>query len=72
MSLTKPTTAEAISQVAAALHRIAAAIEQLGTNGANTNMGALELLSLSTKEGMSGIAEAIKYGKANPDAAPWE
>ncbi len=43
-----------------ALNRIASALQSLGVGNAATSMGAIELLSLSVKEGLSGLISAIE------------
>jgi hypothetical protein len=42
---------------------ISAAARHLGTGNAATDMGAIEALSVSVKEGMQAIADAVREGR---------
>ncbi len=45
--------------IAEAINGLARAIDRLGTNGAASPMGAIEVLSVEIKEGFSLLASAI-------------
>lgn len=47
-------------ELTAALKSISYALHQLGTGNAATQMGAIEVLAVSIKEGCADIADAIR------------
>ena len=51
--------ADALNNISASLDAVARALDKLGTAGAGTRMGAIELLALETKEGFHVLAAAI-------------
>jgi hypothetical protein len=50
---------EGLLAIAEAINNLAGAIDRLGTKGATTPMGAIEVLALEVKEGFSLLASAV-------------
>ena len=59
-------------ELTAALKSISYALHQLGTGNAATQMGAIEALAVSIKEGCADIADAIRSVSDSLESEPSE